>query len=305
MDKKDLLELIKDGENGTTEFKMTSRILFSTFGRMISAFLNSKGGNIIVGIKEPNEIIGIDEESASRIESYAIPRVTRDIRPHAACKVDKIKIDNKFVVIINVPEGVHKPYGYSGVYYIRSGISIEEMGHENLLTFFKSNEIFDKNSISNILEKVTSIEYVLSNKIGNKLGNSIFISHGGHPEIREKVEDFIESLELNPIVVKNEASEGMSVDDKVEKYIKKSQAAIILYTQDDELKTGKFLPRQNVIHETGVLQLEMPGKIVYLKDSKVELPTNIAPKVYSSFSNNDLTDSFIQIVKEFKSFGIL
>jgi predicted nucleotide-binding protein len=101
------------------------------------------------------------------------------------------------------------------------------------------------------------------------------------------------------------SSEGLSVDDKVDKYIKKCAASIILYTPDDELKDGSFLPRQNVIHETGILQREMPDKIVYLKESSVILPTNITPKVYASFLNDNLTEAFIQIIKEFKSFGIL
>ena len=100
------------------------------------------------------------------------------------------------------------------------------------------------------------------------------------------------------------ASDGLSVDAKIDRYIKNCVAAIILYTPDDELKDGKFLPRQNVIHETGILQREMPDKIIYLKEKTVNLPTNITPKVYVSFEGENLTEAFIQIVRELKSFEL-
>ncbi len=74
------------------------------------------------------------------------------------------------------------------------------------------------------------------------------------------------------------ASVGLSVDDKVDKFIKKCAASIVLYTPDDQLKDDSFLPRQNVIHETGLLQREMPDRIIYVKEKTVKLPTNITPR---------------------------
>ena len=97
----------------------------------------------------------------------------------------------------------------------------------------------------------------------------------------------------------------MSIDDKVEKYIKASECAVILFTPDDEITNGKFLPRQNVIHEVGLIQQIMPNKILYLKDEKTTVPSNITPKVYIPFSNTDLSMAFIQMITELKAMELL
>lgn len=301
----ELTNIVSAGENETVEFKATGKLLVSTIGKIITAFLNSKGGKLVIGVQEPGTIVGIDDEQVKRLKTFTTKLTLQRIKPKATIKFSTVPVDANKVVIIEVPEGKSKPYGYNGSYFKREGEIIVEMAQTDIIDFFGTQEKYDKNSITEILEKVKAIEIVLKDQIKNKLGTNIFISHGHHSEIREKIEDFIESLELNPIVVMDSASDGLSVDDKVDKYIKKCSASIILYTPDDELKDGTFLPRQNVIHETGILQREMFDKIIYLKEKSVKLPTNITPKVYVTFEKDNLTDSFIQIVKELKSFEIL
>ncbi|MBA7575632.1 hypothetical protein ES708_17464 [subsurface metagenome] len=305
MTKEELKQIISQGETETVEFKATGRLLVATVAKVITAFLNSHGGKLIIGVKEPGQIIGIEEEQINRLKFFTIRVALRNIKPKATAILSTMGIDGKRVVVIEVPEGKTKPYGYHGTYFTREGDIIVEMAQTDLLDFFGSQEKYDKRSITEILEKVKAIEAVLKDNIQNKLGTNIFISHGHHPEIKEKVEDFIESLELNPVVVMDSSSDGLSVDDKVDKYIKKCAASIILYTPDHELTDGTFLPRQNVIHETGLLQRIMPDKVIYLKEKTVKLPTNITPKVYVSFEKDNLTEAIIQIVKELKSFGVL
>ncbi len=304
MTHKELLELIKQGDSETVEFKQ-SKLLISTIGKLITAFLNSKGGKIIIGVKENGEILGVDEDIISKYKSFSLRIALKNIKPKATAVFDIIEIENKKVVVIAVPEGRTKPYGYNGTYFKREGELSIEMAQEETLSFFGTQEKYDKRSITEILEKVISIENVLNKRITNRFGTNIFISHGYSPEIRGKFIDFLESLELNPIVVMETASGGLSVDDKVDKLIKKCAASIILYTPDDQLKDGTFLPRQNVIHETGLLQREMPDRIIYVKETSVKLPTNITPKVYVSFEKDNLTDAFIQVIKELKSFDII
>lgn len=305
MTKEELLQAINQGETESVEFMASGRLQIATVGKIVTAFLNAKGGHLIIGVKEPGQIIGVDEEQINRLKSFTINVVLRNVKPKATVKFYTIELDGKNIAVIDVPEGKSKPYGYNGTYFKKEGEIVVEMAQTDILDFFGSQEKYDKRSISEIFEKVKAIEIVLKEKIQNKFGTNIFISHGHHPEIREKVEDFIECLELNPVVVMDSASDGLSVDDKVDKYIKNCAASIILYTPDDELKDGTLLPRQNVIHETGILQRLMPDKIIYLKEKSVKLPTNITPKVYVPFDKDNLTDAFIQIVKELKSFKVL
>lgn len=304
MTQKEFLEIISQGESETIEFKR-GKLLIATVGKLVTAFLNTKGGKIIVGVNENGGIVGLEDDVIERLEKFTLRIALNNIRPKASAAFKEVVVEEKRIAVIEVPEGKTKPYGYKGSYFIREGSVPVEMAQQDIFAFYGSQEKYDKRSISEILEKVKSIETVLKERIQNKFGTNIFISHGHHPEIRDKVVEFIESLELNPIVVMESASAGLSVDDKVDKFIKKCAASIILYTPDDQLKDDTFLPRQNVIHETGLLQREMPDRIIYVKEKSVKLPTNITPKVYVSFENNNLTDAFIQIVKELKSLNII
>lgn len=301
----DLSRLIENGENEKVEFKGTGKLLVQTVGKLITSFLNTKGGRILIGVRDSQEIVGIDDEHVNRLKTFTINTALQNIKPKAVISFSTVKIEGKTLGIIDVPEGKAKPYGYRGSYFKREGTINVEIDQIDIFEFYSTQKKYNERSIIEILEKVNSIEEVLKDKIGSNQGTNIFISHGHHPETREKVEEFIEVLGLNPIVVLQSASDGLSVDAKIDKYIKNCVASIIIYTPDDELKNGKFLPRQNVIHETGILQRDMPEKIIYLKEKSVSLPTNIAPKVYLSFEKNDLTEAFIQIIKELKSFEVL
>ena len=305
MTEEELLTTLRQGENETAEFKASARLLVLTVGKLITSFLNSKGGKVIIGVSEIGRITGINEDDAIRLKSFTIPTAIKNIKPKANAKFSTMDIEGKLLAIIEVAEGKEKPYSYRGSFLKREGENNVEIDQTDIVDFFGSQEKYDKRLITEILEKVKSIEEVLRENIQNKHSSNIFISHGHHPEVKEKIEEFIEVLGLNPIVVMASASDGLSVDAKIDKYIKNCSASIIIYTPDDELKTGAFLPRQNVIHETGILQRDMPDKIIYLKEKSVSLPTNITPKVYVSFEGDNLTEAFIQIVKELKSFDIL
>ena len=57
-------------------------------------------------------------------------------------------------------------------------------------------------------------------------GALVFISHGRETQALSKVENFLRVLGAQPVVVMRKASEGMAVDDIVEKRIAESDCAI-------------------------------------------------------------------------------
>jgi predicted nucleotide-binding protein len=307
MNIKDLKAIFIAGENDTTEFKRhTSFHLIPTFfGNIISAFANTKGGKIFIGISDQG-ITGIEKEEIERGKRILKRMIEKGLSPPLRITFDEVEIDEtRTVLILNIPEGRDKPYGFRGGYYKREGSVTTEIAREDLISFFRTDKRRDEAYIPEIYKKIASIEEVMLSTLKTRKGTNVFISHGKHPEVLQMVEEFLESLELNPIIVKDKASEGLSVDDKVEKYIKKSECAIVLFTPDDELKDGTFIPRQNIIHEVGLLQREMPEKIIYLKDKNVAVPSNIMPKVYAPFENTNLSDAFIQIIRELKTMELI
>ena len=135
---------------------------------------------------------------------------------------------------------------------------------------------------------------------------NIFISHGRESKALDLLNNFIRAIGLIPVIVMEQPSQGMSLDDKVIAYMQTCAAAIILATGDDKVEGGEHLqPRQNVIHEIGIAQQVLTNRITYLLEEGTEFPSNIAPKVYERFTNNNLSKAFIAIVRDLRAFGIL
>lgn len=133
-----------------------------------------------------------------------------------------------------------------------------------------------------------------------------FIAHGGASPALSKLKSFLEALGVEPLVVEDQPSEGRSVGENVDWYAKQADCAIILATKGDiDGKTGKFIPRGNVLIETGKSQELFKDRIIYLLQAGTKLPTNISEKVRVRFTSQNMDNAFIKIAKELKKFGIL
>ncbi|MGB7002002.1 MAG: TIR domain-containing protein [Halobacteriota archaeon] len=135
---------------------------------------------------------------------------------------------------------------------------------------------------------------------------NIFISHGRESKALDLLNNFIRAIGLIPVIVMEQPSQGMSLDDKVIALMQTCASAIIFATGDDKVEENEHLqPRQNVIHEIGLAQQVLTNRITYLLEEGTEFPSNIAPKVYERFTNNNLSKVFIAIVRDLRAFGIL
>ena len=132
----------------------------------------------------------------------------------------------------------------------------------------------------------------------------VFISHGKETQALTKVERFVRALGLEPVVVMRGPSEGMAVDDLVETRMSESDSAIILATADEEV-AGRRPPRPNVIHEIGLAQEKLENRVIYLKEEGCEFPSNVAPKVWENFRQDNMEAAFDKISKELRAFGFL
>lgn len=135
-------------------------------------------------------------------------------------------------------------------------------------------------------------------------GARVFISHGGETAALAKLERFLKALGLNPVVVIREPSEGMSLDDLVDKRLTESDCVVILATGDDAVD-GRKQPRLNVVHEIGLAQEKHPQHVVYLKEVGCEFPSNVASKVWENFTQDNMEKAFEKVSKELRAFGLL
>jgi ATP-dependent DNA helicase RecG len=124
-------ELIKKGESEKVEFKpslsQTDKIMES-----FSAFSNTKGGIVIIGVSDKSEVLGIDigkktlESLANKIKQSTDPKVYPSIH------VEEIDDKDKQVVVIEVEEGKQKPVLAFGRAFKRVGKTNQKLGYEEI-----------------------------------------------------------------------------------------------------------------------------------------------------------------------------
>ena len=107
MRRKELLQMIEEGENLHCEFKLR----FSShekIAREMIAFANTKGGYMIFGIEDDKTIVGVQSEKgeAELINETA----TRYCEPPVKFSLEYIDLNNKEIVVAEVFESDQKPH---------------------------------------------------------------------------------------------------------------------------------------------------------------------------------------------------
>ncbi len=98
--------LISQGEHQKLDFKFEISDV-KKIARTFSAFANTDGGTLLIGVKDNGNISGVKaEEEAYMIEAsadlYCKPKVDYEIKPH--------RIHDKIVLEVIIPESQNKPH---------------------------------------------------------------------------------------------------------------------------------------------------------------------------------------------------
>src|SRR6185295_8442208 len=139
MDLTELRERIARWENLHTEFKQ--RLVHpDDLAASLVAFANTDGGQLILGVSESREIVGVEDPD----------RVTRDVDNAATnnCEPPITVIQETLqpeaggtVVVVNVPKGDMRPYRTNrGVFYVRTTSGRRQASREELLRLFQATE---------------------------------------------------------------------------------------------------------------------------------------------------------------------
>lgn len=104
-DKRYLLELISEGEHQQQDFKYRvddARKL----ARSVSAFANTEGGRLLIGVRDDGHIAGVRTEG----EIYVMHQAAyKYCQPEASIRFDTYHADGKAVVIATVPPSDKRP----------------------------------------------------------------------------------------------------------------------------------------------------------------------------------------------------
>ena len=114
-----LKKLITQGESEILEFKKSTSQLPETF-QTVSAFLNGKGGHVLIGVTNEGKIIGqnITDRTRQEIASHFAK-----LEPSAQSQVEikYIAVEkNKSAIKIATKKGSHVPYTYDGRAFLRN-----------------------------------------------------------------------------------------------------------------------------------------------------------------------------------------
>jgi predicted HTH transcriptional regulator len=102
----ELQRLIMRGENDVLDFKQ--RITQpQKIARTLVSFANTRGGMLLVGVKDSGYICGIDPEEEKHVLELAINHYCD---PPVVVHYEEIESDNKTVLVVTVPESKQKPH---------------------------------------------------------------------------------------------------------------------------------------------------------------------------------------------------
>jgi ATP-dependent DNA helicase RecG len=166
MDELELKERIIKGEDLHTEFKesFTSN---DDIAKSIVCFANTDGGQIIIGVDKKGEIIGVGnvDELIRRIDDVAHNRC----EPPVTIIPETISVEDKTVLVINVPKGEERPYRTSsGRFYIRSGTQCRQASRQELLRLFQATESIFYDEIEITRASLTDMDLDYAKKFLNE-----------------------------------------------------------------------------------------------------------------------------------------
>ena len=118
MTPQDLKALLAQGESQHVEFKeeMPSAEFLA---QSVCAFLNTGGGRILIGVGDGGRILGVPNALAQ--ERSVQDGLRKAVSPGALWTIDLVTIGSVDVVVIDIPDGVDKPFVANGAIYFRRG----------------------------------------------------------------------------------------------------------------------------------------------------------------------------------------
>jgi ATP-dependent DNA helicase RecG len=120
MTERQLHEWVQKGESDTLEFKATTGQRSDAF-KTVCAFLNHKGGRVLIGVQPNHEIRG---QQVSDGTLQDLHNELQFLEPPAFPDIEKVSLASGLdVIVLTVPHGSQRPYAYRGQKFLRVGTS--------------------------------------------------------------------------------------------------------------------------------------------------------------------------------------
>jgi len=140
METLELIERISNGEDSYTQFKenITNN---NKLAEELVAFSNSKGGVLIIGVTDNNDIVGISDDDIRRLNQLIGNVINSNITPPIYPITEIKTIEEKKLLIVTVEDGSNKPYSTNkGIYLTKAGSDKRKVSPEELKRLFAESK---------------------------------------------------------------------------------------------------------------------------------------------------------------------
>lgn len=138
--------------------------------------------------------------------------------------------------------------------------------------------------------------------------NRVFVVHGRDNGAKDAVARFITKLELEPVVLHEQANQGRTIIEKFEQYSDVCFAVVLLTPDDicryaDDSEDSQLRARQNVILELGFFLGKLGrNRTCALRKDDVEIPSDYDGILYIDMDSQGAWET--KLVRELKGAGI-
>ena len=105
----ELLEILNRGEDSRHQFKENFTNVNSLAAEMV-ALANAEGGEIIVGVDDNGNIVGLNHDDIGRLNQLVSNAASQSVKPPVNPLTENVATESGLVMVIRVPEGLNKPY---------------------------------------------------------------------------------------------------------------------------------------------------------------------------------------------------
>jgi predicted nucleotide-binding protein len=125
------------------------------------------------------------------------------------------------------------------------------------------------------------------------VNRKVFVVHGHDDGAREALARFLEKIELEAIILREQPDQGLTIIEKFETYASQVSFAVVLLTPDDlgGLASGSAQAsraRQNVIFELGYFVGKLGrGRACLLRKGDLEIPSDLNGVIYTEIDGSD------------------
>ena len=130
---------ISKGEDSFRQFKEKISSIDQLTAEIV-AFANSQGGDIFVGVNDDGQISGIDKEEIKRLNQWISNATAQKIEPPLFVQTQNVRIDNKLLMLIGVPQGNNKPYcANKSDYWVKTGADKRRASRDELFRLMQAS----------------------------------------------------------------------------------------------------------------------------------------------------------------------